>query len=44
MGEFIIKELASLNMESELEKIGFDIAYRAKASDKFCYKTFKIYG
>ena len=43
MNEFIIKELITKNLESELEKIGFDIAYRAKASEKFQYKTFKIF-
>ena len=43
MQKFIIKELVTSNIESELEKIGFDIAYRAKASDKFCYKTLKIF-
>lgn len=42
MGNFIIKELVTKNIESELEKIGFDIAYRKKACDKFLYKTFKI--
>ena len=43
MQNFIIKELVTSNIESELEKIGFDIAYRAQASDKFRYKTLKIY-
>ena len=43
MGDFILKELVTSNIESELEKIGFDIAYRAKASDKFLYKTIKIF-
>ena len=43
MQKFIIKELVTSNIEPELEKIGFDIAYRAKASDKFCYKTLKIF-
>ena len=43
MQNFILKELVAKNIESELEKIGFDIAYRAKASDKFYYKTFKIF-
>ena len=43
MGNFILKELTTSNIESELEKIGFDIAYRVKASDKFRYKTFKIF-
>lgn len=43
MKEFVIKSIVSENIEAELEKIGFDIAYRAKASDKFRYKTFKVY-
>ena len=43
MGNFILKELTTSNIEFELEKIGFDIAYRGKASDKFRYKTFKIF-
>ena len=43
MQEFVLKELVTQDLELELEKIGFDIAYRAKASDKFRYKTFKIF-
>lgn len=43
MQDFILKELVTNNIESELEKIGFDIAYRAKASDKYRYKTFKLF-
>lgn len=43
MQDFVLKELITLEIESELERIGFDIAYRAKASDKFKYKTFKIF-
>ncbi len=43
MKSFVLKELVTTNIESELEKIGFDIAYRAKAADKFVYKTFKIF-
>ncbi len=43
MENFVLKELVTQNIESELEKIGFDIAYRNKASDKFRYKTFKIF-
>lgn len=43
MGNFVLKELVTSDIESELEKIGFDIAYRAKASDKFRYKTLKIF-
>lgn len=43
MKEFVIKNLVTQNIESELEKIGFDIAYRTKASDKYRYKTLKIF-
>ena len=43
MNKFIVKNLVTKNIESELEKIGFDIAYRAKASDKYRYKTLKIF-
>ena len=43
MQEFILKELVTSNIESELEKIGFDYSYRKKAVDKFQYKTIKIF-
>lgn len=43
MQKFILKPLVVENIESELEKIGFDIAYRSKASEKYKYKTFKIF-
>lgn len=43
MVKFILKELINTDIESELENIGFDIAYRAKASEKFNYKTLKIF-
>lgn len=43
MQEFLIKELVTENIEQELDNIGFDISYRAKASDKFKYKNFKIF-
>lgn len=43
MEKFIIKSLVAKNIESELEKVGFDVAYRAKAANKFEYKTLKIY-
>ena len=41
MQKFVLKPLVTENIESELEKIGFDIAYRTKASEKYKYKTFK---
>ena len=40
---FIIKTLVANDIESELEYIGFDIAYRKKAAEKFSYTTFKIF-
>lgn len=43
MTDFLLKELVTQNVESELEKIGFDIVYRAKATNKYLYKTFKIF-
>ena len=43
MQDFVIKTLSTHDIEAELEKIGFDSTYRAKASDKYCYKTLKIY-
>ena len=43
MKDFVVKTLVANDIESELEKIGFDIAYRAKASDKYRYKTLKIF-
>ena len=43
MKNFVLKELVNTNLEVELERIGFDIAYRSKAADKFQYKTFKIF-
>ena len=43
MKDFVVKTLVANNIESELKKVGFDIAYRAKASDKFRYKTLKIF-
>lgn len=43
MKDFVIKTLSTKDIELELEKVGFDLAYRAKASDKFKYKTFKIF-
>ena len=43
MKTFVVKELVNQNIEYELEKIGFDITYRDKASDKYRYKTLKIF-
>jgi len=44
MEKFCLKTLIANDIESELEKIGFDTAYRAKGADKFRYKTLKIFG
>lgn len=43
MKDFVLKELVSKDMETELGQIGFDSAYRFKASEKYRYKTFKIF-
>lgn len=43
MQKFIVRELVTKNIESELEKIGFDKVYLANASNKYRYKTLKIY-
>lgn len=43
MKEFVLREIITQNIDLELEKIGFDSAYRAQASDKYRYKTLKIY-
>lgn len=40
----MIKQLVTKDIEKELAKIGFDAAYRFKASDKYKYKTLKIFG
>lgn len=41
MNDFILKEV-NCDVESELEKIGFDKSYYAKAADKYRYKNIKI--
>ena len=43
MREFVLKEVVNTDIEAELQSIGFDEGYCAKASDKFRYKNFKIY-
>ena len=43
MQNFVIKNLVTENIEAELEKIGFDKTYIHKASDKYRYKTLKIF-
>lgn len=43
MKDFIVKEITSKNIETELEKIGFDCCYKSKASDKYRFKTYKIF-
>lgn len=40
---FAIKSINNTNIETELERIGFDKSYRHKAVDKFLYKTLKIF-
>ena len=43
MSGFIVKNLVTNDIESELEKIGFDSGYIFKAANKFRYKTLKIF-
>lgn len=43
MKEFILKEIVTEDIPSELKKIGFDKSYRTQASQKFKYKNIKIY-
>ena len=43
MESFIVRNLYTNNIETELERIGFDSGYKSVASNKFQYKTFKIY-
>ncbi len=43
MHDFILRELKNCNINEELKNIGFDKSYIHRASDKFNYKTIKIY-
>ena len=43
MNDFVIRELTTTNIETELVNIGFDKSYISTASDKYRYKTFKLY-
>ena len=43
MHDFILREIKDTDMNSELEKIGFDKSYIQKASEKYEYKNIKIY-
>lgn len=42
MNDFILKDI-NINLENELEQIGFDKTYLHKAIDKFQYKNIKIF-
>ena len=44
MDNFVLREIHSANIETELEKIGFDCTYKRFAAEKFRYKNIKIYG
>ena len=44
MHDFILKELKSKDMLSELKAIGFDKSYAQRACDKYNYKNLKIFG
>ena len=41
MKEFVLREITEISV-NELEKIGFDPSYRAKALNKYRYKNIKI--
>lgn len=43
MNEFKLMNLSELNIEPELERIGFDSSYKNTASDKYLYKNIKIF-
>ena len=43
MHDFILRELKNTDMETELNRIGFDRSYVHKAVEKFDYKNIKIY-
>ena len=43
MKQFTVKNLTASNVETELEKIGFDSTYKKIAADKFQYKNIKIF-
>lgn len=43
MREFKLMNLSESNIESELEKIGFDSSYKDIAANKFLYKNIKIF-
>lgn len=43
MHDFILRKLKNTDMETELNRIGFDRSYVHKAVEKFDYKNIKIY-
>ena len=43
MSEFVVKNMTSKDIASELEKIGFDSEYRFAATDKFNFKNLQIF-
>ncbi len=43
MHDFVLRELKNADLKKELERIGFEKSYAAKAVDKFEYKNIKIY-
>jgi len=44
MQDFVLKEIFNTDIAKELEFIGFDKSYTAKAAEKYCYHNIKIYG
>ena len=43
MNNFEVRQIITDNLVKELDLVGFDEGYKFVASDKFQYKTFKIY-
>lgn len=44
MQDFLVKEIITDNIKTEIDYIGFDKSYSLKACDKFNYKNLKIFG
>ena len=44
MKDFILRKIEAINMEEELQAIGFDSSYISFATDKFRYNNIKIFG
>lgn len=44
MHDFLVKEVVTDNIKSEIEYIGFDKSYAPKVVEKFQYKNLKVFG